>query len=73
MRDPSRVAWHTGMRRSITAVLWSFFGIRKGRDQAQDFAQLKPLHVAIAAVGCAAVLVICLIVLVRIVLASVAS
>ncbi|MCY0387155.1 DUF2970 domain-containing protein [Robbsia sp. Bb-Pol-6] len=51
----------------MAAVLWSFLGIRKGRDQARDFAQLRPLHVAFAAVACAAALVAGLIVLVRIV------
>ncbi|MGI4858206.1 MAG: DUF2970 domain-containing protein [Janthinobacterium lividum] len=67
MDEPAHTPWLTGVRRSVAAVLWSFLGIRKGRDQARDFAQLNPLHVAIAAVGCVAVLIMGLIVLVRVV------
>ncbi|MGI4859798.1 MAG: DUF2970 domain-containing protein [Janthinobacterium lividum] len=68
MDEPARTAWHTDFRRSVSAVLWSFLGIRKGRDQARDFAQLKPLHVAIAAVACAAALITALVVLVHVVI-----
>lgn len=50
--------------RTVKAVLWSFFGVRKGRDHEAD-AQLNPLHVIVAAVIAAAVLVAVLIAIVQ--------
>jgi hypothetical protein len=35
---------------TVSAVLWSFFGVRKGRDHDHDMAQLNPIHVAIVGV-----------------------
>jgi hypothetical protein len=43
--------------RTMKAVLWSFFGVRKGRDHEADASQLNPLHVIVAA-GIAAALFI---------------
>jgi hypothetical protein len=35
---------------TVSAVLWSFFGVRKSKDHDQDMAQLNPIHVAIVGV-----------------------
>jgi hypothetical protein len=35
---------------TVSAVLWSFFGVRKGRDHDKDIAQLNPVHVVIVGV-----------------------
>ena len=37
-----------GFLRTMKAVLWSFFGVRKGSDYERDAAQLNPVHVVIA-------------------------
>jgi hypothetical protein len=43
--------------KSMKAVMWSFFGVRKGRDRERDFAQLNPVHVVIAALLCMAIFI----------------
>jgi Protein of unknown function (DUF2970) len=55
---------------TLKAVSWSFFGVRKSRDQEQDVSQLNPVHVVIAGVGAAIVFVLCLVLLVRWVIGS---
>jgi hypothetical protein len=55
---------------SLRAVAWSFFGVRKGKDHAQDVAKLNPIHVVVAGLIGAAVFVGVLVVLVRWVVAS---
>lgn len=52
---------------SMRAVFWSFFGVRKRRDLEADATQLNPLHVIIAALIGAAVLIGVLILVVRLV------
>jgi hypothetical protein len=54
----------------IGAVFWSFFGVRKGTHMAADSSSIKPLHVILVGLGLAAVLVLALIVLVRIIIAN---
>ncbi|HRK57218.1 MAG TPA: DUF2970 domain-containing protein [Burkholderiaceae bacterium] len=49
------------------AVLWSFFGVRKRRDHAQDVAQLNPVHVIVMGVIAAALFVALLITVVYLV------
>jgi len=56
--------------RTISAVGWSFFGVRKARDLEHDAAHLNPLHVVIAGVVVAALFVALLIALVNWVIAS---
>ena len=56
--------------RSLQAVLWSFFGIRKSRDLERDTGELNPLHIAIAGVLAAAVFVGALVALIQWVVAS---
>ena len=50
---------------TLRAVAWSFFGVRRGADHAQDVAKLNPIHVIIAGVLGAVVFVVSIIVLVN--------
>jgi hypothetical protein len=35
--------------KTMKAVFWSFFGVRKGKDYEHDAVHLNPVHVIIAA------------------------
>ena len=52
------------------AVAWSFFGVRRSADYAQDVAKLNPVHVVIAGVIGAALFVTVLVFLVKWVVGS---
>jgi hypothetical protein len=58
------------LSRTIRAVGWSFFGVRKARDLERDASELNPLHVVIAGVVIAAIFVVALVFLVNWVIAS---
>ena len=61
-----RVAlWQT-----VRAVFWSFFGVRRSADYANDVEKLNPVHVVIAGVCGAALFVVLLVLLVRWVIGS---
>jgi hypothetical protein len=64
------VARKGSFAQTLKAVAWSFFGVRKGKDHAQDVAKLNPVHVIVAGLIGAAVFVGVLVVLVRWVVAS---
>jgi len=53
---------------TFRAVAWSFLGIRRSADHAEDVKKLNPIHVVIAAVIGAAVFVVFLVVLVHFVI-----
>ena len=55
---------------TLRAVLWSFFGVRKGADYDRDVSQLNPLHVIVAGVLVALLLVVGLLLLVNWVVGS---
>ena len=55
---------------TISAVAWSFFGVRRGKDHENDMARLNPVHVLIAGVLGAALFVLMLVLLVRWVIGS---
>ncbi len=55
---------------TFRAVAWSFFGIRRSADQAQDMQKLNPVHLIIAGLVSAAVFVLVLVLLVRWVVGS---
>ncbi len=55
---------------TMKAVGWSFFGVRKGADHEKDVNQLNPVHVVIAGLIGAALLIVALLLLVNWVLAS---
>lgn len=56
--------------RTMRAVAWSFFGVRKSVDLEKDVNQLNPVHVVIAGVVGALVLIALLMTLVNWVLSS---
>ena len=56
--------------RSLVAVAWSFFGIRKSADYEHDVAHLDPKHVVGAAILGGLGFVVLLILLVKWVLSS---
>lgn len=58
------------LRQTLGAVAWSFFGIRRGADQAADMAKLNPVHVVIAGVLGAGLFVVMLVLLVLWVVSS---
>ncbi len=58
------------LSRTLRAVAWSFFGVRKGRDLERDASELNPLHVVIVGVACAALFVVALVALVSWVVSS---
>ncbi|WP_206997294.1 DUF2970 domain-containing protein [Trinickia mobilis] len=43
--------------KTMKAVMWSFFGVRKRRDLEADAAQLNPVHVVIAGLLGAAIFI----------------
>ena len=52
---------------TVTAVLSAFIGIRKSSSRDRDLATVKPLHVVIAGVIAAAVFVITIVTVVRLI------
>ena len=50
------------------AVFWSFFGVRKGKAMQRDAVTIKPLQVIVVGVAFAALLVLGLLALVRLIL-----
>jgi hypothetical protein len=56
--------------RTLKAVAWSFFGVRKGSEYEKDVGQLNPLHVIVAGLIAAAVFVAGLVLLVKWVVGS---
>jgi len=66
---------HAGRRkvsllRTLLAVVWSFFGVRKSKDYERDVSQLNPVHLVIAGVIGAVLFIGVLLVIVNWVLAS---
>jgi hypothetical protein len=55
---------------TMRAVAWSFFGVRRSSDYAQDVAKLNPVHVIIAGIIGAALFVAALVLLVKWVVGS---
>jgi len=55
---------------TMKAVAWSFFGVRKSSDYAQDVAKINPVHVIVAGVIAALVFVVGLVLLVNWVISS---
>ncbi|MCQ8897660.1 DUF2970 domain-containing protein [Limnobacter humi] len=66
----SRKADKATFLQTLSAVLWSFFGVRKGKSHAEDMQKLNPVHVILVGIGAAAVFVIGLVMLVKWVVAT---
>ena len=64
------VARRGSFLRTLQAVAWSFFGVRKGAEYEEDVAQLNPLHVIVAGIVAAALFVAGLVLLVKWVIGS---
>jgi hypothetical protein len=64
------VARRGSFLQTVRAVAWSFFGVRRSADYAQDVQKLNPVHVVIAGVLGAALFVFVLVMLVRWVIGS---
>jgi hypothetical protein len=56
--------------RTLLAVVWSFFGVRKSKDLERDLRELNPLHVVLAGLVVAALFVAALVALVQWVIRS---
>lgn len=70
MNDESRAsARKLNFFQTISAVLWSFVGLRRGSDYHEDMAKLNPVHLVIAALLLAGCFVLALILIVRAVVA----
>ena len=55
---------------TVRAVAWSFFGVRRSADYAQDVAKLNPVHLVIAGILGAGIFVATLVLLVNWVVGS---
>ncbi|MCO4087740.1 MAG: DUF2970 domain-containing protein [Limnohabitans sp.] len=55
----------TNWLRTISAVLWSFIGLRRHSESQQDIEKLNPFHVIGVAIGAALLFVLGLIALVN--------
>jgi len=51
-----------------SAVFWSFFGVRKGRNMLQDMESIKPLHVVIVGLVAGLVFVLTLVAIVTLIM-----
>jgi preprotein translocase subunit Sec61beta len=51
----------------VSAVLWSFFGVRKGAKMKEDAVSIRPHQVIIVGVAIAALLVLILLLVARLV------
>ena len=52
MTTPDVARKPASLGRTVKAVAWGFFGVRKNADYQQDIAKLSPLHViAVGLVG----------------------
>ena len=65
--DPAHAPKPATFPQVLAAVLSSFFGVRKDQSMARDAVSIKPHHIILAGVLVAALLVVSLIVLVRII------
>jgi Protein of unknown function (DUF2970). len=55
---------------TVKAVLWGFFGVRKGAGYQEDIAKLNPVHLIIAGILAGVLFVVGLVLIVRWVVAS---
>ena len=66
----SRKASKATFLQTVSAVLWSFFGVRKGKNHLEDMQKLNPVHVIIVGLLAAAGFVFGLLMLVNFVVGS---
>ena len=63
--EPPREQRRASVWQVISAVSWSFFGIRKREAMSRDVVNIKPQHVIIVGIVLAAIMVLALIALVQ--------
>ena len=56
---------HQSFFKTVLAVAASFFGVRGSKQHEADMAQLKPLHVVVVGIVMAALFVLSLVLIVR--------
>jgi hypothetical protein len=66
--EPPPTARPATLREVVGAVFWSFFGVRKGNAMRRDAVAIRPHQVIIVGVVLAALLVVLLLTLVRVIL-----
>ncbi len=66
----SRKGTQATFLQTLSAVLWSFFGVRKAKDYADDMQRLNPVHVIVVGILVAAAFVIGLLIIVNLVVGS---
>ncbi len=66
----SRKGTQATFLQTLSAVLWSFFGVRKAKDYADDMQRLNPVHVIIVGVLVAVAFVLGLLAIVNLVVGS---
>lgn len=66
----SRKASKATFLQTLSAVLWSFFGVRKGANHSEDMEKLNPVHVIIVGLLAAVAFVLGLLTLVKFVVGS---
>lgn len=66
----SRKANKAVFLQTLSAVLWSFFGVRKSKSHSEDMQNLNPIHVIVVGLLAAAVFVLGLLALVNYVVGS---
>ena len=66
--DPPPEGRPATLREVVGAVFWSFFGVRKGKAMQRDAISIRPHQVIIVGVVLAALLVVLLLTLVRVIL-----
>jgi Protein of unknown function (DUF2970) len=68
--SPSPVRRRGSLLQTMRAVAWSFFGVRRSKDYAEDVSKLNPVHVVIAGIVGAGLFIATLVLLVRWVIGS---
>lgn len=66
----ARKASRATFLQTLSAVLWSFFGVRKGKNHSEDMQNLNPIHVVLVGILAAAAFVVGLLMVVNYVVGS---
>ncbi len=67
---PVKPVRSAGFLPTLRAVLWSFFGVRRRSEYEKDAVHLNPVYVIVAGIGAAAVFVLVLLMVVRMVVSG---
>ena len=64
-REKKDVLRSSSFLQTLSAVLWSFFGVRRSDKHTKDMETLNPIHVIIVGILAAAVFVVSLVMVVK--------